>query len=134
MSLSPCAGVGFYSYPEAARIIGIKPAKLRRWVGQYLRRAPGAEYVSKPVVSRYFQDGEHGLTFPELVELLLVKLFREEGLSMPVIRRAAEEAARQFDTPYPFAARRFDTDGGRIFATLQEEAQNERVVVELGKG
>jgi uncharacterized protein (DUF433 family) len=86
------------------------------------------------VISRYFQDGQHVLTFLELVELLFVKLFREEGLSMPVIRKAAAEAARQFDTPYPFAVRRFDTDGRRIFATLQQESQDERVVVELGKG
>jgi uncharacterized protein (DUF433 family) len=127
-------GVGFYSYPEAARIICVQPAKLRRWVSQYRRQAPGAEYLSKPVISRYFQEGQRVLTFLELVELLFVKLFREEGLSMPVIRKAAEEAARQFDTPYPFAVRRFDTDGGRIFAALQQESQDERVAVELGKG
>src|SRR5438270_929137 len=127
-------GVGLYSFPEAARIIGIKPAKLRRWVGQYRRKEPGAEHLSKPVISRYFQDGEHVLTFLELVELLLVKLFREEGVSMPVIRKAAEEAARRFDTPYPFAVKRFDTDGQRIFATLRAESQEERSTVELGKG
>lgn len=72
MSLSRCAGVGFYLYPEAARIIGIQPAKLRRWVSQHRRKAPGAEDLSKPVISRYFQDGQHGLTFLELVELLIV--------------------------------------------------------------
>jgi uncharacterized protein (DUF433 family) len=127
-------GVGLYTFPEAARIIGIKPAKLRRWVGQYRQKAPGAEFLSKPVISRYFPDEQHVLTFLELVELLLVKLFREEGVSMQVIRRAAEEAARRFDTPYPFAVKRFDTDGHRIFVTLQEESLEERSVVELGKG
>jgi len=127
-------GVGLYSFPEAARIIGITPAKLRRWAGQYRRKVPGTEYLSKPVISRYFPDGEHVLTFLELVELLFVKLFREEGVSMQVIREAAEEAARRFDTPYPFAVKRFDTDGQRIFATLREESQEERSIVELGKG
>src|SRR5712692_8238214 len=127
-------GIGLYTFPEAARIIGIKPAKLRRWVGQYRRKVPGAEYLSKPVISRYFQDGEHVLTFLELVELLFVKLFREKGVSMPVIRKAAAEAARRFDTPHPFAVKRFDTDGHRVFATLQQESQDERLVVELGKG
>lgn len=127
-------GVGLYSFPEAARIIGIKPAKLRRWVGQYRRKATGAEYLSKPVVSRYFPDGEHILTFLELVELLFVKLFREQGVPMVIIREAAVEAARRFDTPYPFAVKRFDTDGQRIFATLREESQEERGIVELGKG
>jgi uncharacterized protein (DUF433 family) len=127
-------GVGLYTFPEAARIIGITPAKLRRWVGQYRRKEPGAECLSKPVISRYFQGGERVLTFLELVELLFVKLFREEGVSMAVIRRAAEEAARRFDTPYPFAVKRFDTDGQRIFATLRDESPSGRVVMELGKG
>jgi uncharacterized protein (DUF433 family) len=127
-------GLGLYTFPEAAQIIGIKPAKLRRWVGEYHRKAPGVEYLSKPVISRYFQDGEHVLTFLELVELLFVKLFREEGVPMQVIRTAAEEAARQFDTPYPFAVKRFDTDGQRIFATLRAESEEGRIVVELGKG
>jgi uncharacterized protein (DUF433 family) len=135
-TLSPAryVGIGLYTFPEAARIIGIKPAKLRRWVSQYRRKASGAEYLSKPVISRYFRDDEHVLTFLELVELLFIKLFREDGVSMQVIRKAAEEAARRFDTPYPFAVKRFDTDGHRIFATLREETQEERSVVELGKG
>jgi uncharacterized protein (DUF433 family) len=134
MVLSRAVGVGLYSYPEAARIIGISPAKLRRWAGQYRRKASGADYLSKPVISRYFQDGQHVLTFLELVELLFVKLFRDEGVSMAVIREAAEEAVRRFDTPYPFAVKRFDTDGERIFATLQEEARDERATLELGRG
>jgi uncharacterized protein (DUF433 family) len=53
---------------------------------------------------------------------------------MSVIRRAAEEAARTFGTPYPFAVKRFDTDGRRIFATLQSATSEERVLVELGQG
>jgi uncharacterized protein (DUF433 family) len=133
MDVSRSVGVGLYSFPEAARIIGVNAAKLRRWVGQYRRKAPGADHLSKPVIARYFQDGQHVLTFLELVELLFVRLFREEGVRMPVIRRAAEEAARRFDTPYPFAVKRFDTDGDRIFSTLQEEPREERVVTELGK-
>lgn len=134
MDSSRYVGVGLYTFPEAARIVGINPAKLRRWVSQYRRKTPGAEYLSKPVISRSFQDGEHILTFLELVDLLFIKLFREQGVSMQVIRQAAEEAARRFDTPYPFAVKRFDTDGKRIFATLKAESQVERVVLELGKG
>lgn len=134
MDVPRAVGVGLYSFPEAARIIGVNPAKLRRWVGQYRRKAPGADHLSKPVIARYFQDGQHVLTFLELVELLFVRLFRDEGVKMPVIRQAAEEAARRFDTPYPFAVKRFDTDGHRIFATLQEEPREARVVTEMGKG
>jgi uncharacterized protein (DUF433 family) len=127
-------GVGLYSFPEAARIIGVKPEKLRRWAGGYHRPAPANEYLRKPVIARYFENGQHILTFLELVELLFVKLFRAEGVPMPVIRKAAEQAGERFGTLYPFAVKRFDTDGRRIFATLQEEARGVRVVEELGKG
>jgi uncharacterized protein (DUF433 family) len=134
MNPSPYVGVGLYSFPEAARIIGVNPPKLRRWVSAYRRTDRGAEYLGRPVISRHFKGEEHVLTFLELIELLFVKLFRTEGVSMAVIRKAAEEAARRFGTPYPFAVKRLDTDGKRIFATLKERSCEERVVVELGKG
>jgi uncharacterized protein (DUF433 family) len=127
-------GVGLYSFPEAARIVGVPAAKLRRWISQYRRPAAGGERLSVPVIHRHFAEDPHVLTFLELVELLFVKLFRSAGVSMSVIRRAAEEASGTFGTPYPFAVKRFDTDGRRIFATLQPRSAEERVLVELGKG
>jgi hypothetical protein len=69
------------------------------------------------------------------MELHFVKLFRTEGVTMSTIRRAALAATELFHTDYPFAVKRFDTDGRRIFATLAERAGGEKhVVEELGKG
>jgi uncharacterized protein (DUF433 family) len=126
-------GVGLYSYPEAARIIGVKLPKLRRWVGKDQGTSRSAQSRHKPVIDRYFEDGQRVLTFLELVELLCVKLFRAEGVSMHLIRRAAEEATHRFNTAYPFAVKRFDTDGNRIFTTLREASNGEGVMEELGK-
>lgn len=130
----PAVGVGLYSYPEAARITGIPAAKLRRWVSQYRRRGVRGETVSIPVIHRHFPEDTHVLTFLELVELLFVNLFRSGGVPMGVIREAADEASRTFDTSYPLAVRRFDTDGRRIFATLSSRSRDERILIELGKG
>jgi uncharacterized protein (DUF433 family)/transposase-like protein len=127
-------GVGLYSFAEAARLIGVKPSTLHRWVSEYQGTEGEGLSRRKPVIVRYFEDGQRLLTFLELVELLFVKLFRREGVSMQVIRKAAAEATRRFDTVYPFAVKRFDTDGRRIFATLREASDGERVVEELGKG
>lgn len=115
-------GVGLYTYSEAARIIGVKPSTLRGWVKEYYYTARGARYHHEPVIVRYFSPQEPILTFRELVEPLFVQLFRAEGVSMRAIRRASQRAARMFDTDYPFAVKRFDTDGRRIFATLEHEA------------
>jgi uncharacterized protein (DUF433 family) len=135
LTAPPYVGVGLYTIPEAAHIIGVKTPKLRRWIGEYQRTATdGIRKLGKPVIARHFTDGERLLTFLELVELLFVKLFRAEGVPMTVIRKASDEAARLFGTRYPFAVKRFDTDGRRIFATLQDHTDDQRAVLELGKG
>jgi uncharacterized protein (DUF433 family) len=127
-------GVGLYSYPEAARIVGVPASRLRRWASGYRRRTAQGETVITPVVQRYFATDTHVLTFLELVEILFIKLFRTAGVPMAVIRQAAEEATRTFGTPYPLAVKRFDTDGRRIFAALRARSSNERVLIELGNG
>ena len=53
---------------------------------------------------------------------------------MQAIRKAAERAATQFNTNYPFAVKRFDTDGKHIFAILSQETDEVGFIEELGKG
>lgn len=133
MSQKSYLGVGLYTYPEAARIVGVSPAKLRRWATEFTYRLDSRHYQNKPVIRRYFED-EPVLTFLEVVELLFIRLFRDEGVSMPTIRRAAERAAERFRSDYPFAVERFDTDGKHIFATLCDEAASRRDVEDLERG
>lgn len=127
-------GVGIYSIAEAARIIGVKPPTLRHWVKAYTNTGRDKQYSRKAVITRYFGDAEPVLTFIELVELLFVKLFRQAGVSMAVIRQAARRGAERFNTPYPFASRRFDTDGKHIFATLSEQPEGEAIIEDVIRG
>lgn len=127
-------GVGLYTLPDAARILRVSPSKLRWWVREYTYHARGRAYFHKPVIRRRFENDHPPLTFLELIELLFIKLFRTEGVSMPTIRHAASAATQLFDTNYPFAVKRFDTDGKRIFATLTESAGQKRILEELGRG
>jgi uncharacterized protein (DUF433 family) len=62
---------------------------------------------------------ERLLTFLDLMELHFVRMFRQYGVSMAVIRAAAAEGARLFGTDHPFAVQRFCTDGTRVFAILE---------------
>jgi len=126
--------VGLYSFPDAARIIGVKPNLLRRWATDYYYISNGKEYRHYPVIPRRF-DSEGPLTFVELIEFVFIKLFYDYGVSIPTIRRASEYAAALFNTPYPFTVRRFDTDGYRIFATLGDKSDEEQsFIAELTKG
>lgn len=133
MSETRYLGVGLYSYAEAARIIGVAPSTLRSWVREYYYEVEGRRYHRAPIIRRHFPD-QPILTFLELIELLFVKLFREHGVSMRAIRLASHRAAEMFETDYPFAVRRFDTDGRRIFATLKDVAEDGTLIQDLSRG
>jgi uncharacterized protein (DUF433 family) len=120
-------GVGIYTRAEAARLIGVTQTRLRRWVGGYTywyrhqsvesrRRRPAVVQSKLPVLG-----GSVALSFVELMELRVVKALVDRGISLQHVRAAATLAARQFDTSYPFAARRVFTDGQRVFATLARD-------------
>jgi uncharacterized protein (DUF433 family)/DNA-binding transcriptional MerR regulator len=134
MGSAEYVGVGLYSLSEAAHILGVRAPTLRRWVSQYTYRVKGIQYFHRPIVTRSFLGPSKPLTFLELIELLFVKMFREQGVSMQTIRKAAGIAADLFQTPYPFAVKRFDTDGRHIFATLWERVEERRIIEELDRG
>ncbi|MBW3539242.1 MAG: MerR family transcriptional regulator [Planctomycetes bacterium] len=118
-------GCGMYSLGEAARLLRTHPNTLRWWTGD--RKQATA------VIRREF-PGEKVLTFSELMELHFIKMFRDEGVTLQTIRRAALEASKRFRTQHPFAVKRFDTDGKQIFATLIGRESEQEIVEELRHG
>lgn len=127
-------GVGLYTIPEAARIVGVKTDTLRGWVKANRYSVRGIAYDRRPVIAHALPDHPGVVTFLELIELLFIKLFRDEGVSMLVIRRASQRAAEQFNSPYPFAVRQFDTDGKHIFSTLRMKSDNHSIVEDISRG
>lgn len=116
-------GVGLYSLPVAAKIIHAPIQKIRRWLDP-----------DEGLIDRYFDPEEQTITFIELMELYFINLFRAQGVSLQTIRKAAKAAAAKFSTKYPFAVKRFDTDGRTIFATLIDNERDQAVVEDLRKG
>ena len=127
-------GVGFYSYADAARIIGIPSAKLRRWVRDYDHYTHAGIIERRALIVHHYGPQDRVLSFLELIELLFISLFRREGLSLKAIREAAVTAARWYATDYPFAIKRFSTDGRHIFATMANGANARDLLAELGRG
>lgn len=116
-------GAGVYSVPEAARILRAHHSKVRRWIDE-----------ARGLVPRHYDAERRILSFVELMELHFIKMFRDEGVSLQAIRPAAAAAAKRFKTKYPFAVKRFDTDGKAIFATLAKESSDEELIEDLNHG
>ncbi len=131
---SDIIGVGLYSIPDAARITKVREAVLRRWVSDYTYTSRGIDDRHEPVVHRRSDDHGDVLTFLELIELFVVKQFRDAGVSMHAIRKTAEVAAQRFDTPYPFATGDFDTDGRSIFHTMENTGDGSTLAEDFARG
>jgi uncharacterized protein (DUF433 family) len=126
-------GIGLYTLPEVARMLSVPSPKLRRWARGYRY---GQGRFSDPLFEHEFPElTESGvLTFMDLIELSLVVGFLEAGMSMRRIRAAAKRAREQFQTRYPFATRKFHTDGRRIFAETDLPDRRGRAYEEYPSG
>jgi uncharacterized protein (DUF433 family) len=113
---------GTYRVSDVARILRTPYNTVRDWLSK-----------ENGIVERQFPD-EQLVGFLELMEMHFIKLFRSEGVSLQAIRKAALVASERFDTQYPFAVKRFDTDGRTIFATLVKSEGNEELVEDLRRG
>ncbi len=133
-------GVGLYTIPEAARLLRIPPARLRRWASGYCFQGRGGQHLSAPVISRDLREwkDELTLTFLDLIELHLVDLLRGEGVTMPTIRAAAQMAGQMLGSEHPFAMKGLMTDDKSIFAAIEpgtiDGVSPGRAVMELDRG
>ena len=129
------AGSGAYTPAEAALLVGLRTERVRRWTQGYSVKSSGAKRTASPLFRRQLPvvDGKIALSFLDLLEVLFVHAFLEEGVTMPTIRKAADEAATVFKTTHPFSLRRFQTDGQAIFAKFADERGVERLL-HLGRG
>lgn len=127
-------GVGLYTIPEAARIVGVSPARLRRWLQGYKYR----DRISEPVIHRRLPElRDYGvLTFLDLVELLLVSQYRKKGVSLHVIRENAKIVSDRVKADHPFAVERFHRIGHDLIAATaarDPHFQPQRIYEDLRK-
>jgi DNA-binding transcriptional MerR regulator/uncharacterized protein (DUF433 family) len=116
-------GLGIYSISDVARYLHATPQLVRNWVLGRPSRASrtDSDQRTSPILLAPPRriDGEAVLTFRDLIELRFVRLFRQHGVSMPVIKAAAQNAAVQLQSNHPFGLHKFSTDGKKLFADLK---------------
>lgn len=116
-------GVGLYTIPEAARLTGVRPLELRRWLRGYNSGKGEAQRHHLPLWSSEISGADvDAISFHDLLEARFVKAFRELGISLQAIRIAATNAREILHSPYPFTCKRFRTDGKTIFAEAMSES------------
>ena len=123
-------GIGYYTAPEAARLLKTTPRNISRWLGGYAYRGANGEIVEapplwRPQLPRLGDSLEIG--FHDLIELRFVLAFLNQNVGLNVIRRCLENARRIIGEERPFSTHRFRTDGKSIFLeSLRETHETER--------
>ena len=123
-------GIGIYTRTEAARLLKLSPARVSSWVKGYryswgphdARRRGKQPPVIKTDIPMF--DGTLVVSFLELMELRIVKRFRDEGTSLQTVRLVWERAAAAFGTEHAFAHHRFFTEAGHILVSLENDPPN----------
>jgi uncharacterized protein (DUF433 family) len=126
-------GLGLYSYTDAARFIGARPAELRRWLKGYTRGGKEQQTAHVPLWSpQWAGSGIDGIGFRDLIELRFVRTFVAGGVPLNLIRRTIDEVHQQLGKNYPFTSTTFKTDGRRIFMELLD-ASGDGALVDVVK-
>ena len=118
---------------------------MNRWVFGYSFGPVEQKRQSPPLLrTKPLAIGDdHILSFQDIIQLLFIKLFRDEKISMPVIRAASDRAALKWQSDHPFAIRRLRHDGKTIFAELSlkdfedgrdPEVSRDRILEDLQQG
>jgi uncharacterized protein (DUF433 family) len=119
-----------YTAAEAARLVGIRAGRVRRWLLGYEYTYAEAVQHQRPVLRRKATAATTYASFLDLVDLLFVKRFLDSGISLQKLRKALDEAASILGTSH-FARRSFFTDGRKIFLEVREEGE---AILELLSG
>jgi uncharacterized protein (DUF433 family) len=127
---APPLGIGFYTVPEAARLLKIPALNIRRWLGGYSYTQAGQIVRMPPLWEPQLPGSEHHieLGFRDLIELRVIKSFVESGLSIQTVRNCLEYARECANDERPFSTRRLHTDGRTIFLESLRRTGEEEVL------
>lgn len=112
--------IGVYSVPEAARLTGVPPLRIRRWLRGYSYRHPTGERRAAPVWRGQWSpiEGQLALGFMDLIELRFVDAFLRAGVGWREMRLARAAASRKLCRDHPFCTGLFCTEGKSVLEDL----------------
>ncbi len=119
------SGIGLYTVPMVARLLGEKQRIVHAW----LEGHPRSE--AKPLIVRQLPKFGKGTVygFLDLIEARFIKHFCDLGLSPQSIRKVSTKLREKYKEDHPFATKkRFRTDGRKIFMEVVETPEERRII------
>lgn len=120
-------GIGIYTAPEAARMVGMRPATLRRWLMGYDHDAKHEAPLWRPQYDPADDDGVL-LGFRDLVEARIVNALRAKKIGLPTIRTCMDRARDIVGQDRPFSTSQFKTDGKTIFLHITRDIDEPQLI------
>jgi hypothetical protein len=117
-------GKGVYTFSEAAKLVRLKPARVREW---FLGKKPVFTSTHEPVGTM------HAIGFLDLVEVFVAGHLREYGVSLPTVRKVHGRLQTDFRNAHPFARKELLTDGQDVFVRGMDKSGEEEIYDALTK-
>jgi uncharacterized protein (DUF433 family) len=118
--LTTLVQTGIYTIPEAARLTGVSPWRIRRWLRGYEFPTKRGRHRSEPVWTGQLPPIDHSMAigFLDLVEIRCVDAFLRASVSWKTLRLAHAHAQQALKVSHPFCANQFKVDGRAIILEL----------------
>ncbi|HEV3165484.1 MAG TPA: DUF433 domain-containing protein [Isosphaeraceae bacterium] len=118
-------GQGVYSIVEAAKLTGLRQARVREWF-----RGRVSDPIPRPVFRSDFEAVTgNSISFLDLVEVFIAGQLRGHGVSLQYIRRAHARLQEDWKTRHPFSRRDIRTHGQELFVCALDLNDAERAIV-----
>ena len=123
-------GVGFYTVPDAARLLKIPARNINRWLGGYHYGSGADRTHLPPLWTPQLPSAEDHieLGFRDLIELRFVAAFLMKGLKLPTIRRCITFARDVIKDERSLSTSKFRTDGRTIFLEAASDSEDEQLI------
>lgn len=124
-------GIGIYTAPEAARMVGMGAQTLRRWLQGYDHKGQDATLRHEPPLwSPQYNPDDEGvlLGFRDLIEARIVNALRKKRIGLPTIRICMARAKQIVGQEHPFSTSQFKTDGKSIFLEITRDIDEPELI------
>ena len=126
-----------YTATMAGRLVKLKPQRVRNWLKgyQFYYETKNGTHLSRkePVMGGKYSEGPVYASFLDLIGLLFIRQFLEQGVTLQKLRRALEEADALLGD-HPFAKRHFYSSDSRVYFDIKGEENEANELLELVSG